>query len=34
MSEEQLTAIGGMQRPLGEILTEVAEGRSVLTHFG
>lgn len=29
-----MSAIGGTTRPLGEILTEVAEGRSVLTHLG
>lgn len=34
MSEDQIAAIGGVQRRLEEILTEVAEGRSVLTHFG
>jgi hypothetical protein len=34
VSEEQMTAIGGVTRPLGEILTEVAEDRSSLIHLG
>jgi hypothetical protein len=34
VSAEQVEAIGGMQRPLAEILTEVAEGRSDLTYMG
>lgn len=29
-----MAAIGGVPRPLAEILTEVAEGRSVLTYMG
>ncbi|TQM11114.1 hypothetical protein FB558_3660 [Pseudonocardia kunmingensis] len=29
-----MAAIGGVTRPLGEILTEVAEDRSSLIHFG
>jgi hypothetical protein len=34
VSQEQLAAIGGVTRPLGEILTEVAEDRSSLIHLG
>ena len=34
MSSEQIEAIGGMQRTLGEILTEVAEGTSELMYMG
>lgn len=34
MSSEQIEAIGGMQRPLGEILTEVADGTSELMYMG
>ncbi len=34
MSGEQIEAIGGMQRTLGEILTEVADGTSELIYMG
>jgi hypothetical protein len=34
VSPEQIEAIGGMQRPLGQILTEVADGESDLTYMG
>jgi hypothetical protein len=34
VSDEQVTAVGGVLRPLGEILTEVADGRSELVHLG
>lgn len=34
MSDEQIASIGGVQRNLTEILTEVAEGRSTLTYMG
>ena len=34
MSDEAMEAIGGMRRPLGEILTEVAEGRAELIYVG
>lgn len=34
MSDEQMAGIGGVRRQLAEILTEVAEGRSELIHFG
>ncbi len=34
MSPEQIERIGGFQRPLAEILTEVAEGRSTLIYMG
>ena len=34
MSGDQIEAIGGMQRTLGEILTEVADGQSELIYMG
>ena len=34
INDEQIAAIGARPRPLAEILTEVAEGRSVLVHVG
>jgi hypothetical protein len=34
VSEEALEGIGGVPRELSDILTEVAEGRAELTHFG
>ena len=34
INDEQVAAIGARPRPLAEILTEVAEGRSVLVHVG
>lgn len=34
INDEQLAAIGARPRDLGEILVEVAEGRSVLVHVG
>lgn len=34
VSSEQVAAIGGVRRPLAEILTEVAEGRSTLIYLG
>jgi hypothetical protein len=34
VSEEQVDGIGGVQRGLADILTEVAEGRSTLIHLG
>jgi len=34
VSSDQITAIGGMQRTLGEILTEVADGTSELIYMG
>ena len=34
MSGDQMEGIGGMQRPLAEILTEVAEGRTELIYMG
>jgi len=34
VSDENIATIGGMQRTLAEILTEVAEGRSELIYFG
>ena len=34
MSGEQIEAIRGMQRTLGEILTEVADGKSELMYMG
>jgi len=34
VSDDQLASIGGVQRDLAEILTEVAEGRSTLTYMG
>lgn len=34
INHEQLAAIGARQRPLEDILVEVAEGRSVLVHCG
>jgi len=34
VSDEQLAQIGGVRRPLGDILREVAEGRSTLTYMG
>ena len=34
VSDEQVAAIGGALRPLGEILTEVAEGRAELIYMG
>lgn len=34
MSDDQISAIRGMQRPLGEILTEVADGTSELIYLG
>lgn len=34
MSPEQIEAIGGTQRPLSQILTEVADGESELIYLG
>jgi hypothetical protein len=34
VSPEQIAEIDGVVRPLGEILTEVAEDRSALIHLG
>ena len=34
INDEQVAAIGAYARPLTDILTEVAEGRSVLVHVG
>jgi hypothetical protein len=34
VSAEQVAAMGGVQRTLAEILTEVAEGRSELIYMG
>jgi len=34
VSDEQLAAISGVRRSLGDILREVAEGRSTLTYMG
>jgi hypothetical protein len=34
VSPDGIAAIGGMQRTLAEILTEVADGRSELIYFG
>jgi len=34
VSNDQIEAIRGMQRPLGEILTEVADGTSELIYMG
>jgi len=34
VSSEQVEAIGGMQRKLGDILTEVADGKSELIYMG
>jgi hypothetical protein len=34
VSHEQVIAVGGVLRPLAEILTEVADGRSELVHLG
>lgn len=34
LADEDVESVGGIQRPLGDILTEVAEGRSVLIHMG
>jgi len=34
VSSEQIEAIGGVPRPLSEILTEVADGTSELIYLG
>ena len=34
MSKDQVDSIGGVERQLAEILTEVAEGRSELIYMG
>ena len=34
MSDAAMEAVGGMSRPLAEILTEVAEGRPELVYMG
>jgi len=34
VSSEQIEAIGGMERTLAEILTEVADGTSELIYLG
>jgi hypothetical protein len=34
VTDEEMAAIGGRRRALAQILTEVAEGRSVLVHVG
>jgi hypothetical protein len=34
VSDEDMTAIGGVRRNLADVLTEVAEGRSHLVHMG
>jgi len=34
VSAEQVAALGGVQRPLAEILAEVAEGRAELIYMG
>ncbi len=34
MSQEQIDGIGGVERNLADILTEVAEGRSELIYMG
>lgn len=34
MSKDEIDAIGGVERQLAEILTEVAEGRSELIYMG
>ncbi len=34
MSKDQIDSIGGVERQLAEILTEVAEGRSELIYMG
>jgi len=34
VSNDQIEAISGVQRPLGEILTEVADGTSELIYMG
>jgi hypothetical protein len=34
VSQEQIEAIGGVERPLAEILTEVADGESELIYMG
>lgn len=34
VSQDQIDSIGGVQRPLADILTEVAEGRSELIYVG
>ena len=34
INDEQIAAVGARQRPLSEILIDVAEGRSVLVHLG
>jgi len=34
VSQEQIKTIGGIERPLAEILTEVADGRSELIYMG
>jgi len=34
LSQEQIDGIGGVERNLADILTEVAEGRSELIYMG
>jgi hypothetical protein len=34
VSQEQIEAIGGTQRPLSQILTEVADGEAELVYMG
>ncbi len=34
MSDDEIVAIGGIQRDLADTLVEVAEGKSLLTDFG
>lgn len=34
LSDDDVNGIGGVQRNLGDILTEVAEGRSELIYMG
>lgn len=34
VSEQQIEAIGGVERGLADVLTEVAEGRSTMIHLG
>jgi hypothetical protein len=34
VSDEQVVAIGGVPRPLAEVLTEVADGTAELVYLG
>jgi hypothetical protein len=33
VSDDEMVSIGGVRRPLGEVLRELAEGTSVLVNF-